>query len=510
MLTYEHLSEPERRLWDACPTGSVVDLRSGEGSADDPAGGAAWGDGRTVRAEAITAALLAGPGPGGPVRALRLTGARVTGHLDLGGIVSGCELRFEGCHFEEQVVLRDASLRSTALTGCRIPGLDGWLLKVDGNLFFEDSVFDGRLTLTRAHITGELRLSGAHLTATELTAPGPGPAGGPDPARGPDVWALWAGGLVIEGGCFARKGFRSRGGLRLVGARFNGGLFMERARIDNPGGDALTGDDLSASTVVLSDGFTATGSIRLPGAVIRSRLSLDSAVLNGGAVALAAVRLTTGDLQLTPAAPPTGAVDLQDAQAVVLHDNEHSWPADTRLDGFTYTSIQAPAAGPGPVADRLAWLARLQGYSPQAYEQLASWYRRIGHEDDARRVLLAKQRRRRPTLGPPGRLWSRLLDVTVGYGYRPWQAVLWLLGLALLGALVFGQGTPHEVKRGESVPFSPLVYTLDLLIPIGGLGQRTAWYWTGPQQWFGYTLIAIGWLLTTAVISGISRTLNRT
>ncbi|MFF2660774.1 oxidoreductase [Kitasatospora sp. NPDC058032] len=521
MLTYQDLTGPERRVWDACATGAAVDLRSGDPAADDPVGGAAWGEARTVRAEAITTALLGSAGPVGPVRTLYLIGARVAGRLDLRGLAAAGELRLENCYFEEEVVLRDATLRSTSLSGCRIPGLDGWLLKVDGNLFFENSVLDGRLTLTRAQITGELRLSGARLTATELlgadgtdSADGADGADGavpvPDPARAPGVWALWAGGLVMDGGCFARGGFHARGGLRLVGARFNGGLFMERARIDNHGGDAFTGDDLTASTLVLARGFTANGSIRLPGAAIRSRLSLDAAVLDGcGAVALDGNRLTAGDLRLTPAALPIGTVDLQDAQTVVLHDNEHSWPADTRLDGFTYASLQTSTPAPEPVARRLAWLAALPGYSPQPYEQLAAWYRRIGHDDDARRVLLAKQRRRRRTLGAPGRLWGRLLDATVGYGYRPWQAGLWLACLALLGTLVFRHGTPHEVKAGESVPFSPLVYTLDLLIPIGGLGQRTAWYWTGAQQWFGYSLIALGWLLTTAVLAGISRTLNR-
>jgi hypothetical protein len=66
------------------------------------------------------------------------------------------------------------------------------------------------------------------------------------------------------------------------------------------------------------------------------------------------------------------------------------------------------------------------------------------------------------------------------------------------------------VKPGEGAPFQSFVYTLDLLIPIGGLGQRTAWYWTdsGPQ-WLAYVLIAAGWVLTTAVVAGVTRTLNR-
>ncbi|GAA2264808.1 MULTISPECIES: oxidoreductase [Kitasatospora] len=512
MLTYEDLTEPERQVWDAFRTGAVVDLRAGSVAEDDPARGAAWGAERTVRAEAVAAVLLQAAEQGGAATALRLTGARISGQLDLGGTRSESELRLEACHFEQHVVLRAASLRSTGLIGCWIPGLDGWLLKVDGNLFFEDSVFEGRLTLTRAQISGELRLSGAQLTATELLGPDavtPRGLHAPGAGSAPGPWALWAGGLRMEGGCFARKGFRSRGGLRLVGARFDGGLFMERARIDNPDGDALTGDDLTASTIVLSEGFAATGAIRLPGATVRSRFSLDTAVLDGGAVALDGSRLSAGDLQLTFAATPVGTVDLQDAQAAVLQDGEHSWPADTRLDGFAYSSIQLPPGGPEPVARRLHWLARLPGYAPQPYEQLAAWYRKIGHDDDARRVLLEKQRRRRRTLGPAGRLWGRLLDVTVGYGYRPWQAALWLAVLALLGTVVFAHGTPHEVQPGQSAPFSPLIYTLDLLVPIGGFGQRAAWYWTGLHQWFGYGLIAAGWVLTTTVLAGVSRSLNR-
>ncbi|MFJ1703915.1 oxidoreductase [Kitasatospora sp. NPDC088346] len=503
MLGYDELTDCERRVWDAFPTGARVDLSEGRAERDDPAGGAGWGPQRTVRAEVLAALLLgAHTAAPGAVAALRLTGARITGRLDLAGARTEHELTLGGCYFEQQVSLRGASMRSTGLVGCRIPGLDGWLLAVDGNLFFEGSVIDGRLTLTRARVTGELRLSGVRLTASELLD-----STGPDTARTSGVWALWAGGMVLDGGCFARNGFTSRGGLRLVGAQFNGGLFMEGARIDNPGGDALSGDDLSAGTMELADGFTADGAVRLPGATVRSRLSLAGAVLAGADVALEAGRLHVGELRLTPATTPLGTVDLREAQLSVLHDGEHSWPGDTRLDGLTYTSLQS--AGPASPARRLAWLAALPGYAPQPYEQLAAWYRRSGEDDAARRVLLAKQRRRRRTLHPAARAWGRLLDVTVGYGYRPWLAGVWLLALTALGCGVFSTADPAPASAEGGAPFNRLIYTLDLLLPIGGFGQRTAWYWTGPQQWFGYGLIAAGWVLTTALLAGVSRSLNR-
>ncbi|WP_327580404.1 MULTISPECIES: hypothetical protein [unclassified Streptomyces] len=55
----------------------------------------------------------------------------------------------------------------------------------------------------------------------------------------------------------------------------------------------------------------------------------------------------------------------------------------------------------------MAWIRRHPSYAAQPYEQLAAWYWQISHADDARRVLPAKQRHHRRTLGLPARLWVR-------------------------------------------------------------------------------------------------------
>ncbi|CAM5572533.1 hypothetical protein SCANM63S_08017 [Streptomyces canarius] len=93
-----------------------------------------------------------------------------------------------------------------------------------------------------------------------------------------------------------------------------------------------------------------------------------------------------------------------------LDDSEHSRPDVVELDGFVYGSVKVEEAGErreavgrrDAVARRVAWrgIRRSPGYNPQPYEQLASWFRKAGH-DDARRVLLAKQRHRRRTLPRP-------------------------------------------------------------------------------------------------------------
>ncbi|WP_043673830.1 hypothetical protein [Streptomyces xylophagus] len=494
MLPYEEMTAPERELWDAFPEGRRVDLRVGTPSGDDPAEGADWGPERTLRAAVVTAlARGANAAPPGAVTALRVAGARITGRLDLADADIGHMLWFEDCWFEEAPSFYGAATRTIGIIGCQVPGIDARLASMAGTLSLERSVLHGRLSLMRARIAGELQLGGATLSA-------------------PNGWALFAGGLVMEGGVFCRRGFTAHGGIRLLGAHLPGGLFMEGARLDNPDGPALLADNAVAQTLVFSDGFTAQGTVRLRGAQVSDQLTFDGALLNGEDVALDCSRMQAADLHFTPAAPPAGAVDLRGAHVSVLHDGESSWPGVVRLQGFSYASLQSKDGPRGhDVTRRVAWIRREPGYAPQPYEQLASWYRQIGHEDDARKVLLAKQRHRRSTLHPAGRVWGHLLDGLVGYGYRPWLAGVWIVALAVLGTVVFDAGSPKQTQAGQGPPFNPLVYTLDLLIPIGGLGQRTAWYWAdgSPAQWLAYALIAAGWLLTTAVVAGVTRSLNK-
>ncbi|WP_406418564.1 oxidoreductase [Streptomyces sp. NBC_01614] len=520
MLSYDELTSPERELWDAFPEGRRVDLRTGTPEEDRVADGARWGPERTVRA-AVVAALLLGANIGQPgaVARLRLTGARICGQLDLAGAQIAHALWLEECWFDEAVNLLGASTQTLVFTGSRIPGIEADSARIEGNFSLRHAVVEGgaptpfnrlstALSLTDARVGGGLLLNGAELIA-------------------PDGWALSAGGLALEGGMFCRNGFVAHGEVRLMGAQLPGTLVMQGARLEGPGprGVALTLDNATASSLKFSEGFTANGTVRLRGTQVTDNVTFDGAVLNGpptddgNAPALIAMHLQAVDLDLTLARPPSGTLDLRGAQVSYLHENEFSWPERVELDGFVYGSIKTANANDErqesvgdreSVARRVAWIRSSPGYNPQPYEQLAAWYRKAGHDDDARRVLLAKQRHRRRALSPTARVWGHLLDVTVGYGYRPWLAGVWLLALILLGTLAFGTDSPKPAKPGEGSPFQPLVYTLDLLIPIGGLGQRTTWYWSNDSlQGLAYLLIAFGWVLTTTVIAGVTRALQK-
>ncbi|MCT2594774.1 pentapeptide repeat-containing protein [Streptomyces sp. N2-109] len=428
-----------------------------------------------------------------------LRDARVRGALRLDGAEIRRAVRFEACRFDEVVSLEGATTLGVGVLGCTLPGLRASTTRFGGRLDLRRSTIGERdgaesaVDLVHADIAGGVRLDGALLVA-------------------PGRVALGGGGLVARGGVFCEDGFVAEGEVGFPGAELPGGLWMRGARIRVGATDALAfhGDAVKASTVRLQ-GLRADGRIRLRSAQVDDLLSLQNAELTGSGSSLMCVGMRTEALDLQFARPPAGGVNLCNAHATRLQDDPRTWPATLGLDGLTYDWLgETAGTRRADVTNRLAWLRHEPVYAPQPYEQLASYYRRSGHEDEARRVLLVRERRRRATLGPAGRAWGWLLEATVGYGYRPWIAGIWLAVLTLLGSVVFAAHTPVPNKEGEGAPFHPVAYALDLMVPIGGLGQRDGWHWDeGAVQGLAYGLVAVGWILTTTVVAGVTRTLSR-
>ena len=189
----------------------------------------------------------------------------------------------------------------------------------------------------------------------------------------------------------------------------------------------------------------------------------------------------------------------------LLRDTPGRWPARLRLDGLSYGALDPP----GTSEQRQDWLRRdYDGYRPQPYEQLASRYRQLGNDKEARNVLLAGQWRRRESLGPIPKAWGYLQDFTVGYGYRPWYSALWLTVLLIVGTVAFSLQHPTPVHSPHPA-FIPLIYTLDLLLPVIDFGQEHEFIPHGLQAWLAYGLIAAGWILATTIAAGITRALRR-
>jgi hypothetical protein len=162
-----------------------------------------------------------------------------------------------------------------------------------------------------------------------------------------------------------------------------------------------------------------------------------------------------------------------------------------------------------PAKAALPWVgSRERPYHPQPYEQLATYYRSLGHDEQARTVQLAKQRHRRRGLRLPARAWGHVQDAALGYGYRPGRALLWLAALVTAMSSYFAEYPPHPVSTATP-HFQPVIYALDILIPVLGLGQKNAYVPTGSGQWIAWAGVLAGWVLATTIIAAVTRAISR-
>ena len=257
---------------------------------------------------------------------------------------------------------------------------------------------------------------------------------------------------------------------------------------------------------MLCNNLEAHGELHLADAKISGTLDLHNATLiNAAGKALYLEDAEIGTLILTPKQAPDGAVDLTNAKATRFTDDQGTWPRTLVLRGFTYGTLENDQLS---VRSRLSWLARQpSGPVPQTYDQLAAAYRRAGQEEAVRKVAVAKQWHNRHALNPLNWLWY----ATVGYGYRPWLAGIWLMLLISLGTWIFGGAYPAHMVATQPHPpaFNQFAYTLDVLLPIVDLGQKSAWRPQGPALYCSWGLPIAGWVLTTAVVAGLTGILKR-
>jgi hypothetical protein len=418
--------------------------------------------------------------------------------LDLSGVIVGASLLCSGLTTQGEVRLASAQIGGALnMSGARLTNPGRPTINADGITIGQSAhcgegfTAEGEVRLLGGRVGGFLDFRRARLA-------------------NPGGQALVGHGLTVNLAMFCRDGFTVEGELALPGAHIGSMLDLAGACLSNPGGEALDGFGLTVQDLRCRDGFTAEGEVRLPGARISRQLRFDGARLanpHGVALDLAAAQVT--DLYLQPREPPDGIVDLTNARVGSFSDDPATWPAIARLGGFVYDTLENDQVG---VRARLGWVHRHPGgYTPQVYEQLAAAYRRAGQDEAARVVLIAKHWHRRQTLNLPGKLWNWLLYVTVGYGYRTWLAGLWLLGLLAVGTLVFDRAYPTHMAAASqpTPPFHPVAYTLDVLVPVVDLGQQGTWIPQGAALAWSWVLTGAGWVLTTAVVAGLTRILKR-
>jgi hypothetical protein len=476
------LTPAERRVGNAFPEGTVVDFTGAASQAE-----------RTVRAEVIRALLLGENAHDGEVAALRLHGASISGVLNLRYATVGQPINLRECDFEQPPALYGAHFRQLNLSGSRLPALDAATVRVAGVLRITDCRIPGEVRLGGARISGAFFLDRARL--------------GQEAGDEEDRDAILQLNHATVGGDVWGPELTVQGQVRLTGATVGGAVNLNDADLSAPGGTALEAENLTVGTNVSARGLRTRGRVNLRGSTIPGQLDLTYARLcNPGGVALRASSCTIGELWLRKAAPIDGSVSLRRSHFDSIYAMPETWPTRVRLNDVTYAALAPPL----PAEERLRLLERDEdGYVPHAYEQLTAAYRRVGDDAAARAVQLAKQRRHRATLSWYAKVWGYVQDATVGYGFRPTRAMAWLVALLALGSLVYGLHHPRPVEPGKAPDFNPVVYTLDLLLPIIDFGQEKAFLPHGGFQWLAYLLIAAGWILATTVVAGVTRAVSR-
>ena len=156
----------------------------------------------------------------------------------------------------------------------------------------------------------------------------------------------------------------------------------------------------------------------------------------------------------------------------------------------------------------------------------------MGLEEDARVVAIEKQRvLRKRQDSRLARFASWFLDVTVGYGYRPWRPIACLLAVLGFGLVVFAEASMQDALCPTRAPdfgggncqnipaeypaFNALFYAFDVTVPFFDLHQdryweinsthRNAWMYRG-WQWVN---IALGWLFSILAAVGFSGILRK-
>ncbi|MCR3720559.1 MULTISPECIES: oxidoreductase [Prauserella salsuginis group] len=429
-------------------------------------------------------------------RAVHLDGSEISGDLDSKGIRAKGQVRIADVTIRGNVHLTDGTFSH--------PGRDVLSLR--------RSSVSGNLKIRRCHAEGTLRLMGItvggsiDLQGTEVGKPERKDDGSCD-------WAVDLRSVRVARSVLLtaeeKRPFTARGGVTMDGAQIQRQLDVTGAQLcgavdgtDDPATVAFDAGDTHADEFVLAPGSPPLGKVVLLRAHCGT-LTEDADATDTGATG------AEGSLWLA-----TGGLDLED---------------------FRYDSLGTPIGidDTAEVRRRLRLLHdAIGGYRPGPYDQFAAMLRSSGNEEHADWVLAKKQQYRyeslahgKPVVGLGVRLWSLLQRWTVGYGYRPMRAVVLLLLLLVAGSVWFGVGVDGCIRDGEllavdgrrcavnaddtGLNWNPVLFTVDLLVPIVDFGNKGRWHLSGADMWVATGFTAMGWVLATTAAAGMGRALRR-
>ena len=386
------------------------------------------------------------------------------------------------------------------IEGATISGsLDLRFAKIEVPLRFSNCKFNKALLLKQAELK-ELDLSGSHiLYSDEVNFPG----------NPPEPTSILASEIKVEGSIYLSNGFIANGCVNLQSAEIGGSLMCTKKSTliqqNSWVGYALLAANINVKgNVNLSEGFTAVGEVNLENVEIGGTLQI-SKVEN----------------------PETMNLDLQFARVQTLDYYENSFPesGNLYLNGLTYEALGTESLNSYSGKQLLDWLELQpdENFSFQPYTQLSKVLQSSGKENIATQILIAKENRRYDIIeNPLEQIWGEILRITIAYGYCPWLAFIWALIIVGNGLFAFKYGFEHnsilptdkdckDIDKCKNYPkFDPLVYSIDVFLPIIDLRLKNAWlpkadnaYGESLRYYFWFQTLA-GWGLTTIWVAGFT------
>lgn len=294
---------------------------------------------------------------------------------------------------------------------------------------------------------------------------------------------------------------RAYGEVWLVGTRVSNNVNFSESGVHNAGKTSVNANRLGVAGQTLFRKFRSNGVITMKAARLERDLNFEDATFQGDYQnGLHAESTTIGGTFIWShvTVTPQTQLHLLFTRATQFIDDEASWPhsGQLALAGFVY---QAISGGPSSSQVRLRWLQRgaPETFDPQPFEVLRKFFVESGREVDAQRVSIARVDAfyHRAQISLIMRLWGVITRVTLGYGYRPQRALLLMLVFVGIGWAIFRWGWSERLmvptrervyldstyrtvqKVPDSYPaFDPLLYSLDVLLPVVDLHQEA--YWT--------------------------------
>jgi hypothetical protein len=434
----------------------------------DPTYADLWGKARTIKAEWIVW-LCTDPKASAKVtsRGIEIDGARIDGIVDLAWAKIQFPLRMFNCDFSRTLILDRCSLRSLQLQGSHIEGspddirtaLAGEGLTVEKDILLTDGFqADGRVWLQEAAIGGSMDCGGGQFNNPNEIAL--------------NLENAKTGPIYLNRPNELKTGFIAKGEVRLRGATIDGTLDCNGGQFFNFGKNALDASSIKVEgSVFLGKGLVTDGTMLFLAANIGNVFELGS------------------DDPKENAVFKEGTLDLRDAKAGTLLNGQQSSPKEDHLSlhGFVFNLIDNRA--PLSADSQLQWLRLHSGRQVEAqpYEQMAAVLRSMGLQEDAVKVMIAKNEE----LGQHPRgieeyLWFRFFGPFIGFGYTPWNAFYVSIVIILLGYCLFKTGERFQIvtptksddydRHRELYPkFNAFIYSLETFVPFVKLGLDEYW-----------------------------------